>query len=412
LDRDGNMRTAEVFVSGVGDAPRFDVSPYTIENKNYGTALQKRMATFFAAGHKEVHDPAFLSPAYRLQREDMREQLRRELTPAEDIELRRTVGVALTPELAAATGAPAPAVAAAAQAAPARAAVAAAPAAPAPAVAAAAPAAPAPAVAAAAPAARAPAVAPAVAPAAPAVRAGTLVKGASAAVYIIDASSQKRGIASGEVFQGCGLDWGKVQTLPEAQISQMPTGTMLATAQACQQVVAPATGAPAPAAAAAPAGDPRLVILDPVFYLGKYPDLKQAFGNSVPAAQKHWLDTGIRQGRQSSAAFDLRTYLARYADLQKAFGGDFGAALNHWLQSGQREGRSAAPQGSILRDAATGATSFVDRDGRKRGISTPQLFAECGLDWNNASNVTKDALDSVPAGPNFSSAAECQAARR
>jgi hypothetical protein len=66
--------------------------------------------------------------------------------------------------------------------------------------------------------------------------------------------------------------------------------------------------------------DPRLSVLDANWYLAKYPDLRTAFGNNVQAVQKHWLEFGIREGRQPAANFELQSYVARYPDLQRAYG--------------------------------------------------------------------------------------------
>ncbi|APW43437.1 hypothetical protein RS694_13455 [Rhodoferax saidenbachensis] len=138
--------------------------------------------------------------------------------------------------------------------------------------------------------------------------------------------------------------------------------------------------------------DQRLMVLDPSFYLNKYPDLLKAFGpNNLEAAKQHWLNYGIKEGRQSSFAFSLPAYQAKnpgilwdrnirtyeavldyyvkqgykenldttpldtpfdmpigfdpdfyrqyYPDLTKAFGNNFGALTRHWRENGSREGR-------------------------------------------------------------------------
>lgn len=142
----------------------------------------------------------------------------------------------------------------------------------------------------------------------------------------------------------------------------------------------------------AQAQDRRLMVLDPQFYLSKYPDLLKAFGpNNVEAAKQHWLTYGIKEGRQSSFVFSLPAYQARYPgilwdrnirsyeavlnyyvnqgykdnldtsatdtpfdmpigfdpdfylkyypDLAKAIGANFGGLTRHWREHGSREGR-------------------------------------------------------------------------
>ena len=92
------------------------------------------------------------------------------------------------------------------------------------------------------------------------------------------------------------------------------------------------------------AEDYRLLTLNPYYYLESYPDLKAAFGNDYNRARQHWLDNGIREGRQSSSSFGVADYLNRHADLKSAFGSNYDAALNHWASNGMQEGRNPVPQ--------------------------------------------------------------------
>ena len=89
--------------------------------------------------------------------------------------------------------------------------------------------------------------------------------------------------------------------------------------------------------------DPRLSLLDPVFYLRSYPELKASLGNDMKAARNHWLAAGIKECRQSSATFSVKDYLERYPELKKLYGVDCAAALEHWLSRGKKEGRDASP---------------------------------------------------------------------
>jgi hypothetical protein len=166
----------------------------------------------------------------------------------------------------------------------------------------------------------------------------------------------------------------------------------------------------------ASAQDPRLSVLDPNFYLGIHPDLRAAFGANAAAAQKHWLDHGLREGRQPSANFQFQAYLARYPDLKRAFGNDFPATLNHWLQHGRREGRNPAPagpfpQGALIRDPRTGTIYLIDRAGARRSIASPPVFEGCGLAWNMFQDLPGPQIDAVPQGAALGSAAQCQYVR-
>lgn len=94
-------------------------------------------------------------------------------------------------------------------------------------------------------------------------------------------------------------------------------------------------------------------LLDPkVFnasdYLARHADLRSVFGNDVAAAQQHWLNYGLAEGRQGNATFLASAYLARYADLRAAFGNDYKKAAEHFVQSGAAEGRSGAPAAAVV----------------------------------------------------------------
>lgn len=95
--------------------------------------------------------------------------------------------------------------------------------------------------------------------------------------------------------------------------------------------------------------DPRSKrpMFDPCFYLQNNPDLSKAFGKDFNKAAGHWLEHGIKEGRQGSRQFDLASYLLRYPDLMAIFihNGkvDFAAAMHHWQHHGRNEGRNPYP---------------------------------------------------------------------
>jgi hypothetical protein len=156
-------------------------------------------------------------------------------------------------------------------------------------------------------------------------------------------------------------------------------------------------------------------VLDPAFYMATYPDLMAAFRGNADQARNHWLQFGIREGRQSAANFYVAAYLARYDDLKIAFGNNYEAALRHWIDNGSREGRDASatgrfPMGAIIRLPDNGATYVVDANGAKRWITSGPVFDGCGLTWNMAQDLRRAVIDAVPNGPNLNTAAECQAA--
>ncbi|MBX9033614.1 N-acetylmuramoyl-L-alanine amidase, partial [Gordonibacter massiliensis (ex Traore et al. 2017)] len=61
-------------------------------------------------------------------------------------------------------------------------------------------------------------------------------------------------------------------------------------------------------------------IYDYDYYIAHNPDVFQAYGNDRSAVFKHFLDFGMDEPRQGSAAFDAISYYNEYPDLRRAFG--------------------------------------------------------------------------------------------
>ena len=82
----------------------------------------------------------------------------------------------------------------------------------------------------------------------------------------------------------------------------------------------------------------------------------KAFGDRFELATKHWFATGYKEGRQSSAGFDIASYILRYSDLDKVFitteKVDYIGAWKHWNQYGHKEHRNPAPLGVCKADTA------------------------------------------------------------
>ena len=77
------------------------------------------------------------------------------------------------------------------------------------------------------------------------------------------------------------------------------------------------------------------------YYLNHYPDLKTAFGNDSTKALQHFVEYGMKEGRQASAEFALNVYKSNYEDLTKAFGTNNVLYYWHYMNYGKAEGRIA-----------------------------------------------------------------------
>lgn len=82
------------------------------------------------------------------------------------------------------------------------------------------------------------------------------------------------------------------------------------------------------------------------YYKKKYPDLVKAFGNNNEAYYKHFLDYGMKEGRQASETFNVQVYKALYEGLRKVFGNDLKQYYKHYNVYGIAEGRRAYATGS------------------------------------------------------------------
>ncbi|MCD8110160.1 MAG: vancomycin resistance protein, partial [Clostridiales bacterium] len=57
---------------------------------------------------------------------------------------------------------------------------------------------------------------------------------------------------------------------------------------------------------------------------------------------RHFIQYGMREGRQAKSTFNVSVYKSRYADLRKAFGNDLEQYYLHYIRYGRGEGRTAA----------------------------------------------------------------------
>lgn len=83
-------------------------------------------------------------------------------------------------------------------------------------------------------------------------------------------------------------------------------------------------------------------VFDPVFYLNRYADLRRQNWSHAQAFT-HFINHGMREGRQAHVNFNVTAYRNRHADLQRAFGNDLPRFYLHFITHGQRERRNARP---------------------------------------------------------------------
>ena len=87
-------------------------------------------------------------------------------------------------------------------------------------------------------------------------------------------------------------------------------------------------------------------VFDINYYMNKYEDLQKAFGNDYDAYLDHFINYGMKEGRQAIETFNVDVYKKNYADLLKAFGNDLKSYYMHYIKYGKKEKRKAYATGT------------------------------------------------------------------
>lgn len=83
------------------------------------------------------------------------------------------------------------------------------------------------------------------------------------------------------------------------------------------------------------------LVYDYNYYINKYPDIKAAFNGDERATLQHFVQYGMREGRQAKASFNVGIYKKNYSDLRSAFGNYLPSYYTHYISYGYREKRTA-----------------------------------------------------------------------
>ena len=83
-------------------------------------------------------------------------------------------------------------------------------------------------------------------------------------------------------------------------------------------------------------------VFDAAYYYNTYPDLQQNLGNNPDALLKHFITSGMKEGRNGNAAFNVHAYMYNNLDLVAVYGAkDLRNYYIHYICHGQKEGRTA-----------------------------------------------------------------------
>lgn len=89
-------------------------------------------------------------------------------------------------------------------------------------------------------------------------------------------------------------------------------------------------------------------LFDAEYYAEQNPDVKAAFGNDERALLNHYLQHGMKEGRNFSKAFNLTLYKKLYSDLAQVFGNNWEMYVTHYLNYGINESRDGGGEFDIV----------------------------------------------------------------
>ena len=80
-------------------------------------------------------------------------------------------------------------------------------------------------------------------------------------------------------------------------------------------------------------------VFDATYYYNNNADLQVAVGNDANALFAHFVQFGMKEGRQGNSTFNPSSYKAKNSDVSAAYGDDLAQYYRHYLLFGRFEGR-------------------------------------------------------------------------
>ncbi len=141
-------------------------------------------------------------------------------------------------------------------------------------------------------------------------------------------------------------------------------------------------------------------VFDAKYYAETYPDVVAVLGNDPVKLLNHYINNGIKEGRDASATFNVSFYALTNPDLSAAFGENMGAYINHYVTHGMAEKRIASPK-----DLAKLNKAQLNAVAQSMGQSITQYSASTGSNGQTAGTATSNFMT------NYFSAAQAEIAR-
>ena len=123
-------------------------------------------------------------------------------------------------------------------------------------------------------------------------------------------------------------------------------------------------------------------VYDGGYYSSHYSDLKRAYGLDDYGLLKHFVEYGMKEGRQAKSSFNVYSYAYKYADLRRAYKNDLKAYYTHFINYGSKEGR-----------VATGTTSMQGCTTVYNGIDYSAVYNGTYYSSHNADLRSAFGLD-------------------
>lgn len=101
-------------------------------------------------------------------------------------------------------------------------------------------------------------------------------------------------------------------------------------------------------------------VFDAEYYYNTYSDLQTAIGLDQEKLFAHFVNNGIREGRNGNSEFNLRSYITNNQDLMTAYGENLAGYCKHYVELGKAEGRNALPVDTAATDVIGVYSSLYD----------------------------------------------------
>jgi GH25 family lysozyme M1 (1,4-beta-N-acetylmuramidase) len=84
-------------------------------------------------------------------------------------------------------------------------------------------------------------------------------------------------------------------------------------------------------------------VFDAEYYASHNPDVVKVYGENPSALLSHFINNGMKEGRQGKDSFEVFSYRSRYQDLRGTYGNDLKEYYYHYMKYGYLEGRDGSP---------------------------------------------------------------------